>query len=327
MNFFKKFLAVLLIFSVCISSYALWWKKDKNKLNYPTKPISLVVPYDAGGSADAESRLISDLVSKKIGQPINLIFKPGGANIPGIMEVLNAPADGYTMLWWATPPIAINPYLRDTPYSADDLQPIVTVIENPVMLFVRKNSDINNLNEFLNKIRSANFTVGINTIGSVPYMAAAQLEAIGGLQFKYITQKTNPAAAVALIGGHVDVAFGVGPQLTAYPDDIKAIAVFSYDRSSSFPDVPTAKEQGYEVFAPVQSGIAFKKGIPTEISDFMEKAYLAVLASDEYKNLAKERGMFVASESAWNKEATEKNWKSSIKIYSDLIKKLGLKQN
>lgn len=313
----KGLLFALLLFMVIGSVYAAGQTEDAS--DYPTGPISLVIPYDAGGSADIESRLITDMVSANIEQPINLEFKPGGANIPGTMEVVNAPADGKRIFWWATPVIAINPQLRDTPYTHEDLQPVVTVIDNPVMMFVRNDSDIDSLDDFLDEVKNRNVTVGINVIGSVPFMAAAQLATIGDVSLNYITQQTNPAAAVALMGGHVDVAFGTGPQLKAYSDDIRAIALFSNERNPIFPDVPTAIEQGYDVIAPVQSGIAVKQGTPEEIVSFLEDAYLEVLASDEYQSAAEERGFFVAPESMWSREATEANWEQSVEIYGEVI--------
>lgn len=320
----KTGLITLIFFTVFFNIHAKG--QQKSSAEYPDEAINLVIPYAAGGSADLESRLISDLVSEKIGQPINLIFKPGGANIPGTMEVVNGKTDGYTLFWWATPVIAINPYIRETPYTSDDLQPIISIIDNPIMLFVRSNSEITNLDEFLAKMRSDDMTVGINVIGSVPFMAAAQLAEAGGVEFKYITQKTNPAAAVALMGGHVDCAFGTGPQLAAYPDDLKAIAVFSTERNERFPDVATALEQGFDILAPVQSGIAVKKGTPQEIVEFLENAYFEVLSGSEYQKAALARGMFVAPASLWGRQATEKSWDKSIEVYSAIIEKNNLKK-
>jgi tripartite-type tricarboxylate transporter receptor subunit TctC len=106
------------------------WAQD----NFPTKPIRTVVPFEAGGDSDLEARLAGEYLEKILGQPMNLTFMPGGANIPGVMEVLKAAADGYTLLWWATPAIAINPVRKPGPYSAEDLQPIATTTDNPVML-------------------------------------------------------------------------------------------------------------------------------------------------------------------------------------------------
>lgn len=289
---------------------------------YPTRPVQLVIPYEAGGSADIESRLISEMVSANIGQPINLVFKPGGANIPGTMEVVNAPADGYRLFWWATPVIAVNPALRETPYSAADLQPIVTVIDNPVMMFVRRDSPIQNLDDFLNEVRRRTVTVGINVIGSVPFMAAAQLATLGNVTMNYITQQTNPAAAVALVGGHVDVAFGTAPQLISFGDDIRALAIFSPERNPMFPDVPTAIEQGYDVLAPVQSGVAVKAGTPEEIVSFLEAAYLQVLNDPAYQREAAQRGMFLAPESTWTRSATEISWQQAVEIYGQVIRSL-----
>jgi tripartite-type tricarboxylate transporter receptor subunit TctC len=166
--------------------------------------------------------------------------------------------------------------------------------------------------------------MGVNIIGSVPHMAAAELAQAAGVDFRYITQKTNPGSVIALMGGHVDAAMGLGPQMIAYGDDIRAIATFAAERNPSFPDVPTTTEQGYDISAFALSGPAVKKGTPQEIVDRLEAAFMEVLANPEYQAEAKRRGQFIASERQWSREATEASWADSVTSYTAMLNQLGL---
>jgi tripartite-type tricarboxylate transporter receptor subunit TctC len=142
--FLRWFVLALTISIVSISAFSSF------AVNYPTRNIELIVPWGAGGNADIQARLLAKTTEPFLGLSIVVINKPGGATILGVAEALQAPADGYKLIWIAIPSIATEPYMRETPFTYEDLTPIVNVSENSMVLYVLNDSPWYTLEEFLN---------------------------------------------------------------------------------------------------------------------------------------------------------------------------------
>jgi len=315
---FLRWLVLALVISiVSISAFSSF------AANYPTRIIKLIVPWGAGGNADIQARLLAKAAEPFLGQSIVVINKPGGATVPGVAEALQAPADGYTLIWIAIPSVATQPYMRETPFTYEDLTPIVNVSENSIVLYVLNDSPWYTLEQFLNYVKKTPVNISCNGIGALPHLAAAELAQKSNAKFRYITYKSSAHAVVALIGKHVDAAMAHEPQAFSHGEKMRALAIFEPERSINLPLVPTAKEQGYDVVGYVRDGVAIKKGAPKEVIDILGEAFKKAMQTNEFKFAFLERRTKMRY---LDSKDTLKLWVSAAGTYSKIIRELGIKK-
>ncbi len=255
---------------------------------YPEKPITLVVSFAAGGNADVVARLGAEAVSARLGVPITVVNKPGGAHIPATMSVLKAPADGYTLFNWSPPSFMIVPLTRKVPYDPlEDFIPLFAGISASNALYVRTDSPYGTFEEFLEGARASKLTMGVNNLGAPPNLSAVQLASEFGLKFKTIALKTVPATMTGLIGGQVDVAVGQVASIKQFGDRVRALVILDNDRQpymeADLPGVRTVGEAspGKQAGVWVHGGFAVKAGTPPEVVDRLLEA-TKVLGTEEY---------------------------------------------
>ncbi|MEM7463766.1 MAG: tripartite tricarboxylate transporter substrate binding protein [Pseudomonadota bacterium] len=255
---------------------------------WPEKPITVVVSFAAGGNADIAARIAADALSKELGQPVQVVNKPGGAHIPAVMSVKEAPADGYTVMQFSPPSFMVVPLTRAVPYSVqEDFTPIWAGSFATNALYIRKDSPINTFEEFLEAAKKDKLTIGVNNLGAPPNLSAVQLANEFDLEFKTIALKTVPASITGLIGGQVDVAVGQIATINAFKDDIKPLIILDNNRvpamEKHLPGVRTVGEAfpGKQAGAWVRGGWAVRSDTPQEIIDKMVAAS-AVLGTDEF---------------------------------------------
>ncbi len=289
--------------------------------DFPDKPIKLIVPWGPGGNADVQARLLAQVSEKFLGQPVAVTNKPGGATIPGVTEALQAKPDGYTLVWIAIPSVATQPFLRKTPYTLNDLYPLVNVSRNTLVLYVSDKSDWYTLEKFLADAKKKTIDMSLNAIGALPHLAAVELAQKSGAKFKYVASKSSAGAVVSLLGGHVQAALGHEPQAFSHGKGLRALAVFEPERSEYLPLVPTAKEQGYDVLGYVRDGVAINIKAPQEVKDTLAQAFKKAMATDEFKNAFLKRRIKMYS---LDHAQTLELWKSAADTYSKIIE--GLKK-
>lgn len=256
--------------------------------DYPEKPINVVVSFAAGGNADVAARIVADAMSAELGQPINVINKPGGAHIPAVVSVMEAQADGYTMIQFSPPSFMVVPLTREVPYSPrEDFVPIFAGQFATNALYVRADSPYNTFEEFLDAAKANKLSIGVNNLGAPPNLSAVQLASEFGLEFKTIALKTVPASLAGLIGGQVDVAVGQIASINAYKGEIKPLIILDNNRvpamEQHLPGVRTVGEAfpGKNAGAWVRGGWAVKAGTPQEVIDKLVAAS-AILGTDEF---------------------------------------------
>jgi len=256
--------------------------------DWPEKPINVVVSFKAGGNADVAARIVADTFSKELGVPVNVVNKPGGAHIPAVMSVKEAPADGYTLIQFAPPSFMVVPLTREVPYSpTDDFTPIFAAQFATNALYVRADSPYNTFEEFLDGAKANKLTIGVNNLGAPPNLSAVQLASEFGLEFKTLALKTVPASLAGLIGGQVDVAVGQIASINAFKGEIKPLIILDNNRvpamDKHLPGVRTVGEAfpGKNAGAWVRGGWAVKAGTPQEIVDKLTMVS-AKLGTDEF---------------------------------------------
>ncbi|MDZ7861971.1 tripartite tricarboxylate transporter substrate binding protein [Acidovorax sp.] len=255
---------------------------------YPDRPITIVVPYAPGGAADAVARVLATRLSARLGASVIVDNKSGASGTIGASYVAKANADGYTLLYDATP-YSINPHLfPKMPYAANALQPLSLVLLAPNVLIVKADSPIKNINDLVARAKATpgklNFASGGS--GTVQRLAAELMRQQLGLDMVHVPYKSGGPAITDVMAGQVDFMFGT--VAATYPHiaggKLRALAVSAPERSRRLPDVPTVAETvvpGYEAFE--WNGMFLPAGTPEPIAARLRQAVQEVMQEDEVK--------------------------------------------
>lgn len=252
------------------------------------KPIQWVVPYAPGGTADTLSRMIAEQLGPKLGTTVVVVNRPGASGVIGQTSVAQAPGDGYTVLYDATP-YSINPHLQKLPYDPQkDLQPVMLVGLTPMLLAVPKHSPFKTVQDFVKAAKAApgKYTFGSGGQGTVQYMGAELFLQGAGVKSMHVPYKSGGPALQAVMAGEVDFGFGNLPALSPHVKSgmLRPLAITSATRNPNYAEVPTIAEtavKGYEVHE--WNGIFAPAGTPPEVVRRLNTALREVLESTHLK--------------------------------------------
>ncbi len=255
---------------------------------FPERPITIVVPYAPGGAADAVARVIATRMGAKLGGTVIVDNKAGASGTIGESFVAKAPADGYTMLYDATP-YSINPHLfPKMPYAASALQPLSLVLLAPNVLIVKADSPLKNVGDLiaLAKAQPGKINFASGGSGTVQRLAAELFRQRLGLDMVHVPYKSGGPAIADVMGGQVDFMFGTvaATYLLVTGGKLRALAVSAPERSRRLPEVPTVAEAaipGYEAYE--WNGMFLPAGTPAPIATQLQQALAEVLKEDEVR--------------------------------------------
>ncbi len=239
---------------------------------YPTRPITLVVPFSAGGAFDVLARVLTPRLSEILQQQVVVENIGAAAGIVGTSRISHAPPDGYSVLLGTVGTHAYNPALyKKLPYDpVSDFAPVGLVAEQPMMLVARKDFPANTLPEFIAYVKTNNAKIqyGSAGVGSTTHLACALLNAATGIDVTHVPYRGGGPAMADMIAGQVQYMCSNTP--SALPQvqggTIKGIALLSRERSTLLPELPTAHEQGVPDFEAITwSGLFLPKGAPEPI--------------------------------------------------------------
>ncbi|MNS93200.1 Tripartite tricarboxylate transporter family receptor [compost metagenome] len=265
---------------------------------WPAKPITLLVPFSAGGPTDFIARLVAEPLSRELGQQVIVQNKPGASGNVGYQSVLNGPADGYTLMHNTVGMQAINPlmYPNAKMHPLQDYVPIGTTGAMPNLLVVNpERTSAKTLADLVKQGREAPHGLSFATFGpgSSPHVYGALLQKLAKFQAVGVAYKGSANAVTDVIGGQVDFLFdSMSTSLgQVQAGRLRALAITSAARSPMLPDVPTLKEAGY-------AGLDLKfwfslqapKGTPPEVVTKLRAAVANVVASEAYRKAMQERG-------------------------------------
>jgi len=297
--------------------------------DYPTRSITLIVPYPPGGGVDAMARVVAERLTAALGQQVVVDNRGGGGGLIGTRAVLRAAPDGYTLLLGHTGTISINPslYANSGFDPRKDFAAIGLIASMPVVLIAHPSFPAKSVADVIALARKdpGKLNVGTSAVGTGGYMSAESFKAVAGLDVAIIPYNGTAPVMNDLLGGHVPVAFGVIPPALGniQAGKLRAVAVASPTRTALLPDTPTFAESGMPGFeAVLHYGLLAPAGTPKAIVDKLN-AELRKLAGDEEvkKRIASEGGDPLTSspdEYAADIDREETKW-------STLIRKLNLK--
>jgi tripartite-type tricarboxylate transporter receptor subunit TctC len=255
---------------------------------YPSKTITLVVPYAAGGNADSRARQVAKAMSTVLGATIIVDNKPGAGGNPGTDFIAKAKPDGYVIGMGNFAPLAVNHALfKKLPFDPlNDVVPIILLEKGPLILTVRTDSPFKSVADVVKaaKAEPGKLSYGSGGIGGSHHLSGALFEATAGIDMIHAPYKSGSAATTDLMGGQTNMMF---EQMYAAMPAIKggklrALAITSKARSPLAPDVPTMGESGYPAVE-VQNwqGLIGPKGLPQEIVNALNAAANKALADPE----------------------------------------------
>ena len=222
--------------------------------NYPSRQITLIAPFAAGGSTDLVARVISEGLRAKLGQPVIVENKPGGTGVIGAREVVKADPDGYTLLL-ANAGATVIPAAMSHNYPIDlnkDLLAIGLTAEFVGVVIAKKDLPVNSMQEFIAyaKANPGKLNFGTSGIGSMVHLAAELLMKETGIKMQHLPYKGGSNSMTDLLGGTIDVLFVSSPVAVGQADNknLKMLAVTSRYRLQALPNVPTVEESGVPGF-------------------------------------------------------------------------------
>ena len=259
---------------------------------YPSKPISFIVPYGAGGGADSRSRQICNLLSVELGQPVIVENKAGAGGNIGTDFIAKANPDGYTIGMGNFAPLAVNKALfKSLKFDPiNDLTPIVLIDKGPLILTVNPNSAYKTVQDIVNaaKLKPGVLTFASGGIGGTHQLSAELFKQSAGIDMIHVPYKSGAAAVTDLLSGNVDLMFeqmySAKPNIDA--NKLRAIAITSKNRSTLLPNVPTFAESGFPKVEVLNwQGFIAPKGTPKDIIMKINLAVNKILKEQNVRDL------------------------------------------
>jgi len=258
--------------------------------NYPSRTVTMVVPFPAGGSVDGVARILVQKLNETMGQHFIVENRAGGASgIVGANAVAKAAPDGYTLLVSASVHV-INPFLyKSVPYDVvHDFTPVTLLAEGPLIVSTTPSVPANNLKDFFALVSKEpqKYTFGATTIGSASHLALELLKHDAALDTLVVTYKGTAPALTDLMSGQIQLL--ADPMLSSLPlaqaGKIKALGLTSLKRALAAPDIPTVEESGVKGFAFASwYGLWGPKNLPADLSTTLQAHIAKVLALPDVK--------------------------------------------
>jgi tripartite-type tricarboxylate transporter receptor subunit TctC len=299
--------------------------------DYPSRPVTIVVPFAAGGSFDVVGRIVGVRMGELLGQSVVIENATGAGGIVGVKRVMAAAPDGYTVLLGSVGTHAYNQTIYKTRrYDAvNDFTHVALFSEQPMVLEVRKTLPVDSLPEFIALLKSngAKMQYGSAGVGSTTHLACSLLNAKVGVTIAHVPYRGSAPAANDLIGGQIDYLCGnlgaAVPLITG--KQVKGLAVLSSERSAVMPEIPTAHEQGLKDFE-VISWTAFflPKGAPKAVVDKLNQVAHAAMDTPAIKQRMLEVGVTGVAKERRSPEYLAKFVADEVQRWEGPIKAAGL---
>ncbi len=261
---------------------------------YPEKPIEVIVGYSAGGGTDVMARTVAKYLEKELGDGRSVVVKnkPGAGGQIGFTAVAEASPDGYTLGTFNLPAALALTYDREASYNIDSFTYLANFVEDPNTVTVAASSPYKTLDELLKAAKAdpRSITLGLSALGGNDHFSANLLSSTSGAEFTLVPFKGASNSRTAIMGGHVSAGTLTLGQTKNFPNELRVLAVLSDKRSPFAPNVPTAKELGYDIKMSSLRGIVAPAGLDKKIADKLRNALKAVNANPDFQKKMKEQG-------------------------------------
>jgi tripartite-type tricarboxylate transporter receptor subunit TctC len=238
--------------------------------DYPSRPVTIIVPYPAGGLGDILPRAMADVLQRQTGQPFVIDNKPGATQMLGTRLAARATPDGYTLLFGSVTSLAINPAMkRDLPYDpVRDFEPVALTYVSPMYLVTRPDLPVNSVQDLIALAKPGALNYASGGAGSSSHLAGELFKTLAGVSMTHVPYAGTGPAVRDVIGGFADLTFTGSGMSYARNGQVKALAVTSAGRSKAAPEIPTLAESGLPGYeATIWFGFLAPAGTPRKIVD------------------------------------------------------------
>ena len=295
----------MMLASALIASLHLLVQAQVPSDDYPSRPITLMVPYSAGGPLDAMARQLAEGLSKELKQTVTVENRTGAGGLLAFGALARAPADGYLLGVWATPVTAISPLTQPSfPYDAvKSLTPVTDVVNYSLVLMANKQLPVSSLRELVAyaKQNPKAVSYGSSGIGGTNHLAGELLSRAAGAPMLHVPYKGNALATNDVIGGQISFLFDVPNTAASYANvgTLKALAITSAKRNPALPDVPTMAESGFpEVEVEGWYGVLAPANLPAPVLRKLEAAIGKVKESPKFSEQMRAGGLVLTPTSS-----------------------------
>ena len=297
-------------------------------LDYPNRPVRVIIPFTAGGAPDVLMRLVGQALSEKWGQGVVIENRAGGNTMVGTVAAAKSTADGYTLLLAADQTFVLNPLLYTTlPYSMKELDTVALIASIPHMLAVANKVPVSNVKELiaLAKAKPDTITFGTTGAGTIQRIATEYFAAIAGVKLVHVPYKGANEATMAILQGEIDMTINGMSNILPHIEGgkLKALAVSTAERNPLVPNIPTMQEAGVPGYTSQGSfGLFAPAGTPRDIRDKIAADVAEVLSRPDVKKALEARSFVVTSlgPDAFDKYIASENLK-----WDAVIKRAGIK--
>lgn len=303
------------------------WLPAAQAQAWPSRPITIVMPYASGGPTDIVARLLAQRMSESLGQPVVVSNAPGASTMIGAEKAARSPADGYTLFIGSVTTFSNNPLMyRKIRYKVDDFTPISMIARTPYTLTVSPTMPVTDFAGFVAyaKQRPGKVFNATTGIGATNQLLGQMLNNEAGIQMADVAYKGSGPALLDVMGGQVDLTFdGINTSAQALKaGKVKVLAITSDKRSPAMPDVPTFAELGYpKMNASFWYGLFAPAGTPPAIIERLNREVAAALRADDIRNRLVSDGLSVEPSTP---QSLSDTIAGDARLWGPVIKALGI---
>jgi tripartite-type tricarboxylate transporter receptor subunit TctC len=255
---------------------------------FPDRVIEMVNPYPPGGATDVMGRALMDAMAAQLNSRLIFLNRAGANGAIGTSAVARAAPDGHTLLFTAAVSMVVNPLTQaQAGYTLKSFDHLCQTFKNEMAIISRRDSPLRTAGDLVKAAREkpGALSYGILGIGSIPHLATVELAQAADVKFNAVPFKGDADVMQQVLGGHVD--FGAVVLASAARAEVNILGIFSQQRNPSIPDVPTLREQGFDVAPFSIGGLSVPVGTPPDIRRKLEDACRAAAQSESYGKLMK----------------------------------------
>ncbi len=260
---------------------------------FPARPVTIICPFSPGGGTDLLARVLAHEAEKRFDRPVLVSNITGGGGAIGHAAGRLAPPDGHTLLLTTFELVSL-PVQGLVPFTYEELDLLMLLNMDPAAVAVRADHPAEDLAAFVSLAREGSPpSVGNSGAGAVWHLAAAMFEEQAKIPITHVPFNGASQAITALIGGHIDSVTVSPSELRTYVQSgqVRLLGVMSEERLEAFPDVPTCREQGFDLVFGTWRGLALPHGVPLEVRKILEETFSDIAASEELAAFAAQSGM------------------------------------
>jgi tripartite-type tricarboxylate transporter receptor subunit TctC len=298
--------------------------------DYPSRPITMVVPFAAGGPTDVVGRLMAEHMSRTLGQNVIVEDVTGAAGSIGVGRVAKAAPDGYTLSigHWSTH--VVNGAIYKLSYDLlKDFEPVAQLPANPMLVVSRNTLPAKNLTELVAWLKAnPSATIGTAGVGSGSHISGVYFENLTGAHLQFVPYRGTDPALLDLMAGRIDMMFDQVSEAMArlHDSQIKAHAVTAKTRLKSLPDIPTVDEAGLPgLYINIWYGLWAPKGTPRDIVQKLNRAAVAAMADPAVQKRFADLGLDVPPPEQQSAQALGALQKAEIEKWWPIINAAGIK--